>query len=250
MKKVVWLIAGTSEGRRLAEALADLGATVHVTVATDYGASLYPDRKNIHVYARRMTYDDMCAFLREKDPELVLDSSHPYAKIVTETVCRACADLGYEYKRMLRPSTPHPDCIDVRDFEEAVEFLSDTEGPVFLTTGSKNLVDFTRLPEYRERVTCRILPLRDSLDNAIGLGYPPSHIICMQGPFSKVLNVAMFRQCGARYIVSKDTGKAGGFEDKVAAAAEVGAKLILIDRVPEAGEDLDHVLADLRKRFG
>lgn len=45
MKKVVWLIAGTSEGRRLAEALADLGATVHVTVATDYGASLYPDRK-------------------------------------------------------------------------------------------------------------------------------------------------------------------------------------------------------------
>lgn len=60
----------------------------------------------------------------------------------------------------------------------------------------------------------------------------------------------MFRQCGARYIVSKDTGKAGGFEDKVAAAAEVGAKLILIDRVPEAGEDLDHVLADLRKRFG
>ena len=131
-----------------------------------------------------------------------------------------------------------------------MEFLSDTEGPVFLTTGSKNLVDFTRLPEYRERVTCRILPLRDSLDNAIGLGYPPSHIICMQGPFSKALNVAMFRQCGARYIVSKDTGKAGGFEDKVAAAAEVGAKLILIDRVPEAGEDLDHVLADLRKRFG
>jgi precorrin-6A/cobalt-precorrin-6A reductase len=166
MKKVVWLVAGTSEGRRLAGALADLGVTVHVTVATEYGASLYPDRPNIHVYAKRMTYDDMCAFLREKDPELVLDSSHPYAKIVTETVHRACTDLGYEYKRMLRPSTPHPDCIDVHNFEEAVEFLSDTEGPIFLTTGSKNLVDFAKLPGYQERVTCRILPLQGSLENA------------------------------------------------------------------------------------
>ncbi|XOQ52707.1 MAG: Precorrin-6A reductase [Succiniclasticum sp.] len=250
MKKVVWLVAGTSEGRRLAGALADLGVTVHVTVATEYGASLYPDRPNIHVYAKRMTYDDMCAFLREKDPELVLDSSHPYAKIVTETVHRACTDLGYEYKRMLRPSTPHPDCIDVHNFEEAVEFLSDTEGPIFLTTGSKNLVDFAKLPGYQERVTCRILPLQGSLENALSLGYPPSHIICMQGPFSKELNVAMFRQCGARYIVSKDTGKAGGFEDKVSAAAEVGAKLVLIDRIPETGEDLDQVLADLQQRFG
>ena len=136
MKRVVWLIAGTSEGRKLAEALADLDIRVLVTVATEYGASLYPARKNVEVYAKRMTYDDMCAFLKEKDPELVVDASHPYAKIVTETVSRACRNLGYGYLRMLRPATPHPDCIDVRNFDEAVEVLSDTEGPVFLTTGS------------------------------------------------------------------------------------------------------------------
>ena len=250
MKRVVWLIAGTSEGRKLAEALADLDIRVLVTVATEYGASLYPARKNVEVYAKRMTYDDMCAFLKEKDPELVVDASHPYAKIVTETVSRACRNLGYGYLRMLRPATPHPDCIDVRNFDEAVEVLSDTEGPVFLTTGSKNLVDFTKLPGYKERITCRILPLRDSLDNALTLGYQPSHLICMQGPFSKELNVAMFHQCGARYVVSKDSGKAGGFEDKLAAAAEVGAKLVLIDRIPETGDDLERVLEILRQHFG
>jgi precorrin-6x reductase len=72
----------------------------------------------------------------------------------------------------------------------------------------------------------------------------------MQGPFSKELNVAMFHQCGARYVVSKDSGKAGGFEDKLAAAAEVGAKLVLIDRIPETGDDLERVLEILRQHFG
>ncbi|HAT97793.1 MAG TPA: hypothetical protein DCS50_01615, partial [Acidaminococcaceae bacterium] len=64
------------------------------------------------------------------------------------------------------------------------------------------------------------------------------------------LNVAMFRRCGAKYIVSKDSGTAGGFADKLEAAAEVGARLILIDRNPETGEDLEQVLAELNATFG
>lgn len=250
MNRKVWLIAGTIEGRRLADALAAMQVEVYVSVATAYGASLYPDSPYLHVLQKRMTYADMCEFLREIKPELVLDATHPYAVIVTETIRRACEDTGFTYKRMLRPSSPHPGCISVRDFGEAIELLSETEGPIFLTTGSKNLIDFTRLPDYAERVTCRVLPLRDSLDNALTLGYKPGQTICMQGPFSRELNVAMFKQCGAKYVVSKDSGQAGGFEDKLAAAAEVGAQLILIDRQPETGEDLAQVLQDLRRQFG
>lgn len=250
MNRKVWLIAGTIEGRKLAAALAAMHVEVYVSVATEYGASLYPESLYLHVLNKRMTYEDMCAFLQETDPELVLDATHPYALVVTETIRKACAAMGYTYKRMLRPSSPHPGCISVRNFEEAIEILSDTKGPVFLTTGSKNLIDFTKLPGYEERITCRILPLLDSLGNALKLGYRPGQIICMQGPFTKELNIAMFRQSGARYIVSKDSGKAGGFEDKLEAAAEVGARLILIDRNPETGEDLEQVLAELKERFG
>lgn len=68
MKRVVWLIAGTSEGRKLAEALSDLDVRVLVTVATEYGASLYPEKENVEVYAKRMTYDDMCAFCGKRIP--------------------------------------------------------------------------------------------------------------------------------------------------------------------------------------
>jgi len=249
MKRKVWLIAGTIEGRKIADALAAMQVDVYVSVATAYGASLYPANPYIHVQDKRMTLEDMCRYLRELQPDLVLDSTHPYAVLVTETVQEACRQTGYPYKRMLRPASPHPGCIAVKDFAEAIEILSGTEGPVFLTTGSKNLVDFTRLPHYAERITCRILPLRDSLDNALNLGYKPAQIICMQGPFAKDLNIAMFRRSGAKYIVSKDSGTAGGFADKAEAAAEVGAQLILIDRNPETGEDLEQILAELKDTF-
>ena len=40
MKPVIWLIGGTSEGRRLIKELAKLPVELYVSVATDYGASL------------------------------------------------------------------------------------------------------------------------------------------------------------------------------------------------------------------
>jgi precorrin-6x reductase len=86
MKRKVWLIAGTIEGRKIADALAALQVDVYVSVATAYGASLYPENPFIHVQTKRMTFADMCGFLREVQPNLVLDSTHPYAVVVTETI--------------------------------------------------------------------------------------------------------------------------------------------------------------------
>lgn len=95
MKRKVWLIAGTIEGRKIADALAALQVDVYVSVATAYGASLYPENPFIHVQTKRMTFADMCAFLREVQPDLVLDSTHPYAVVVTETIQKACRETGF-----------------------------------------------------------------------------------------------------------------------------------------------------------
>ena len=72
---------------------------------------------------------------------------------------------------------------------------------------------------YDLRLYARILPVRPSLDRALDLGYLPAHIICMQGPFTTELNAAMFRQTGARYVVTKNSGRTGGFQEKLEAPA-------------------------------
>ena len=236
MKHVLWLVAGTTEGRKLATALAAFpDMEIYVSVATAYGAALLPQLPQVKILQQRMDAGAMRKFLQEQKPELVLDATHPYATVVTQTLQQACRKEQVEYQRIVRPQGQYAHCIMVDSFAEAVEVLSQTTGTIFLTTGSKNLPDFTHLPDFSKRVVVRILPMPESLEKALDLGYERSRIICMQGPFSEEVNTAMFAQFETRYVVTKDSGATGGFPEKEAAALKTGAKLVVIARSPEQG---------------
>ena len=250
MKPVIWLIGGTSEGRALIKAMADLDVDLFVSVATDYGAELIEAQDNLTIMAERMDLAKMRTFLQNHQPACVIDATHPYAAIVTATVQEACACEGAKYVRLLRPVGEAGDYITVHDFPEAVELLNQVEGNIFLTTGSKNLKDFTAVQDYKERIALRVLPMENSLLSALELGYKPANVVCMQGPFSKELNTAMFKKFRSKYVVTKDSGEVGGFAEKVEAANEAGAKLIVIGRaVEEQGKGFVEIVEDLRKNF-
>ncbi len=250
MKPVIWLIGGTSEGRALIKALANFDVELFVSVATDYGARLIERQDNLTILAERMDLGKMQAFLQEHKPACVIDATHPYATIVTATVQKACALEKTKYLRLLRPVGEAGDYIIAKDFSEVVELLNDLEGNIFLTTGSKNLKDFTAVENYKERIALRILPMESSLQSALELGYKPANIVCMQGPFSKELNVAMLKKFNSNFMVTKDSGEVGGFLEKLTAAQEAGAKLIVIGRTTEEqGESYEEILKYLRENF-
>ncbi len=233
MRSPVWIAGGTTEGRKLAHYADHCHIRAYVSVATEYGASLVPDSPFVTVVTGRMDEGEMESFLREQAIAQVVDATHPYATAVTANIRQACRAVGVPYRRIQRRSgsyTEQADCIAVHSVDEAVEVLSHTTGTVFLTTGSKDLDSFAQLPDYAQRLYARILPVRPSLDRALGLGYLPAHIICMQGPFTTELNAAMFRQTGARYVVTKNSGRTGGFQEKLEAARQTGAKVIVIER--------------------
>lgn len=250
MQPVIWLIGGTSEGRNLIKALRDFPVQLFVSVATEYGAELIDEQANVTVMAERMDLAAMCNFIEEHKPACVIDATHPYATIVTATVKKACSEKHCEYLRLLRPAGEAGDYTMVADFKEAVELLNHLEGNIFLTTGSKNLPDFTAVHNYAERIALRVLPMEDSLKTALSLGYKPANIVCMQGPFSEELNIAMLHKFHSQYMVTKDSGKVGGFDDKVEAAKSAGAKLIVIGRAEdEQGAGYDEIVKYLRNEF-
>ena len=250
MKTVIWLIGGTSEGRALIKALVNFNVELFVSVATDYGAELIEKQDNLMILAERMDLEKMRAFLQEHKPACVIDATHPYATIVTATVQKACALENTKYLRLLRPVGEAGEYIITKDFSEAVELLNNLEGNIFLTTGSKNLKDFTAVENYKERIALRVLPMESSLQSALELGYKPANIVCMQGPFSKELNVATLKKFNSKFMVTKDSGEVGGFLEKVAAAQEAGAKLIVIGRTTEEqGESYEEILKYLRDNF-
>ena len=247
MKQHLWIAGGTTEGRLLASYAVQCGLDAVVSVATPYGASLLPSSPLLTVIAGAMDRGQMEEFIRRQQISFVIDATHPYAKVVTENLRQVCMKHDIDYCRIVRPSTPWSRAVTAASMAEAAELLCHGTGNIFLTTGSKDLDIFTAIPSYQERVYVRILPLRRSLDKALDLGYDPSHIICMQGPFSEELNEAMFRQAGAAYVVTKDSGHFGGVAEKAAAAERAGASLIVVSRTAEQGLQLDEAKKMIRR---
>ena len=137
-------------------------------------------------------------------------ATHPYAQSITKSIARACRETGTLRWRLLRgASGVSPEHTYVETVSDAAAFLSETEGNILLTTGSKELAGFSQLPGFSERVWARVLPLQSSLDACAQAGLPASHIFAMQGPFSEAMNAAMLRTIGAQYLVTKDGGAPG-----------------------------------------
>ncbi|MBR6321956.1 MAG: precorrin-6A reductase [Lachnospiraceae bacterium] len=247
------LFAGTTEGRKIAEACRGKDLTLHVSVATEYGETLIEPAGNIHVMHGRKDAAEIAALIEETGADLVIDATHPYAAEITRTLRESCEKLQKEYLRVLRreehEDTEH--CVFVADTDEAAAYLNTVQGNVLLTVGSKELQKFTAVTDYQERLFARILSLPDGVKQAAGLGFTGRHLICMQGPFSEELNVAMLRSADARYLVTKDTGEAGGFPEKIRAAKACGVTPVVIRRpMQEEGVSVAECLSILGTRYG
>lgn len=227
------LFAGTSEGRLLTEYL--LGKNVKLTVctATEYGKQLLPEHPNLVVYADRMDQAQMEAFFSKIQPDAVLDATHPYATIVTKNIQSAVQNTNLPYYRIIRPDQTIADernLVFVDTIEEAIHYLSNTKGNILSTIGSKELAKLRSIPNYQDRVYARILSNPDMVKKSYEEGFQGQHLICMQGPFSLEMNIAMIHQFDISYILTKNTGDAGGFFDKVQSAQETDSTLVVIGR--------------------
>ena len=227
----ICVFAGTSEGRELIEALTGRGAAITACVATEYGEVLLGEHSDVRILAGRMNVEGMTALLRAEAFDAVVDATHPYADVVTQNIAAACREVGATYLRLLRGSSmSDQDGAFVPDVAACVDYLRSTEGNILLTTGSKQLPQFCADPDLRARIYARVLPMQASLQTCADCGVAPDHIIAMQGPFDEALNCAMLRAVNARYMVTKDTGGAGGYGAKIAAAKRAGAQAVVIGR--------------------
>ena len=246
------VFAGTTEGYALCEFLAENRVSVYACAATEYGGSLLQENEFLHVSAGRLKTEDMEELFRKENPEIVLDATHPYAAEVTKNIRTACESAGVLYQRILRPEgEKNSEAIYVESTEEAAAFLSCTEGNIFLTTGSKELAKFTGIPDYKERLFARVLSIPSVIRSCAELGIEGKHLIGMQGPFSAEINEAMLRQFQCSYLVTKDTGLAGGFPEKMEACQRCGVTPVIIGRpLKEEGLSLQDARVFLSKMFG
>ena len=249
----IFVFSGTSEGRRISKQLADAGADVHVRVATEYGAEVMGYDENIDVKVGSCGgAEGIANVIRENGYDIVIDATHPYALNITEHIKQACEVTGAFYIRLKRSDsdTDSDRIVKVSTVQEAVDYLKDKEGNILASTGSKDIALYTQIPDYKERVTARVLSTMESVQKCAEYGFSGKNLICAQGPFSEETNYATLKQINAKYIVTKDSGTAGGYEDKVRAAMRAGATVVLIERPKEEGHTYDEVVSILEQRLG
>jgi precorrin-6A/cobalt-precorrin-6A reductase len=156
------------------------------------------------------------------------------------------AALGIPCFHFVRPPVIAPD-------EPGVEFVPDHPAaarlafahgqPVLLTTGSNHLLPYadesrrTGLP-----LVVRVLGNWQLVDACQAAGLSEDRILTGRGPFSIEENLSHIRQFGVGVLVTKDSGRAGGTLEKLAAARLESCRIVVVQRPGGLGEN---VFADI-----
>lgn len=249
------VFGGTSEGRRLVEWLSARGTCgIVYCTATDYGASLVEGRENVTTLVGTLSADEKRRLVAEHDVVCIVDATHPYAAHISASIEELGKSCKLDVIRVARDgaSAEETRWTSVTDAAAAARHVSRQDGNVLLTTGTKDLATFVEgIPNFEERLYMRILPVMASLARVEELRVPASHIIAMQGPFSVELNCALIRDLHVSSMVTKQSGRAGGFDQKVEAAVQTGIELVVIGRPPAAeGVTLEEACNLLEERYG
>ena len=195
----------------MSEILADAGIAHTVCVATEYGEIVMREQTEstkamqtagqpiVNLHCGRMDREQMQKFLHDEGYEIVVDATHPYARVVTENLRGAVDTLKslekdahfpiyLRLERKIDGITEADDIVtNVQYFEnnaDCAKALENTEGNILLTTGSKELAVYCASGRLKDRLHVRILPGRESLELCMEQGIKGRQILALQGPFS------------------------------------------------------------------
>jgi precorrin-6A/cobalt-precorrin-6A reductase len=232
---VILLLGGTSETGPLAQALLDQGLDLLVSTATDAPLALPP---GVARRSGRMDSDAIAELCASLGVRVLVDAGHPFA-LELHAACRAAAArTGLPLLRWLRaPSELPPGTLLAMGHPDAARKAFNLGGPVLVTSGSRNLAPYVA----EARRTClpllaRVLDHPESLAACLAAGLETSEIVTGRGPFTLKENRDLLRRHGARALVTKDSGTAGGLQAKLDSARLEGCAVVVVTR-PEAEAD-------------
>lgn len=250
---MIGLILGTSEGREILSLLNNHTEDIFVSTATEYGGEILKNYKYAHLNTKPLAFDELVDTLKQKGVNKLVDASHPYAIEISNNAMKACDILNIEYIRYERPSSVEKFrderyIIEVSDYDELYDKLKNIEGNILNTTGSRN-IDKILSMKLENRIIHRVLPSVKVMQECIDKGVKIEDIVAIKGPISYEFNCAFIKEYKAKAVILKDSGTAGGTEEKLKACVDnciygfvVGRKSVEYKKV---FYDIEHLVKHL-----
>ncbi|MCB5169821.1 cobalt-precorrin-6A reductase [Streptomyces bambusae] len=218
----VLLLGGTTEGRRLAEALA--GGPYRVTTSLAGRVArpvLPPGEVRIGGFGGAA---GLAAWVRGHGVSAVVDATHPFAGRMSFNAAQGAADAGVPLLALRRPgwsAGPGDRWHRVPDLGAAADALPSLGSRVFLTTGRTGLAAFAGLDGLWflvRSVDAPSPPVPGRLD-----------VLLARGPFSLESERELLRAHRIDVLVTKDSG-GSATAPKLVAAREAGIPVVVVDR--------------------
>lgn len=234
----ILLFGGTTEGREMADFFVKNKISATVCVTTEYGAELI---EKSEVMVGKLDFDEIKNLLKKNDFLMVIDATHPYAMLATQNIKSACEAENVRYFRILRDEEQMTDSLYFDTIQQVVDYLNCHSGNALITTGSKELSAFCSVINFSKRITARVLFTDNVIEKCLKLGFTQGKIIAEKGPFTLEQNLEHLKKSNAKFLVTKESGSIGGFDEKVRAARMFGAELLIIKRPKESGFSLSEI---------
>lgn len=230
---MILVLGGTSDSLDICDRInryKDLLYTLSVT--TSYGEDLA--RKHAkNVITGKLAKEDMIKFIQDNKINKIIDATHPYAIEVSKNAINCATELNIDYLRYERKSLieeiSYENKYIVSSIEEACKIAREKGQNIFIGTGSKNLPQIVDLIPDRNLVV-RVLPTSDVISSCENLSLNADNIIAMKGPFSQSINEEFYKHYNIDIVVTKESGIAGGFLEKVNACETLQIPVVIITR--------------------
>lgn len=245
---MILVLGGTSDSLEICDRINNYENLPYIlSVTTSYGEDLA--RKHAkNVITGKLAKQDMIDFIEQNNINKIIDATHPYAIEVSKNAIQCANELGIEYiryeRKSLIDSINYENKYIVNSIEDACKIAREKGHNIFIGTGSKNLPQIVDLIPDRNLIV-RVLPTSDVISSCENLGLNADNIIAMKGPFSQSINEEFYKHYDVDIVVTKESGTAGGFLEKVNACETLKIPVVIIARekinYPVVVNDIDEL---------
>jgi precorrin-6A/cobalt-precorrin-6A reductase len=230
----ILILGGTSEARRLAEALAgrtDITMTVSLAGRTASAPPL-PVPVRIGGFGGA---EGLAGYLRAERIDVLIDATHPHAAAISANAAKAARTAGVRLLALRRPAwVPQTGdrWVEVATIDEAVQALGQAPVRVFLALGRNAIRPFAAAPQH-----IYLIRSVDPVDPPLAV--PHATYITARGPFSEAEDRALMERHRIELLVAKNSGGQAA-RGKIDAARALGLPVVMLKQqvlpeVPSVG---------------